>query len=103
MSKKESYQIPFCTKTGEMLSYDRGYDIEYKDNYTFETTMIYYGYGRGRSSATIHWVDPIGRKYSMFLSDFDDLMKDNGIECDRVKGEWTFVKKGSNFGVKLVV
>lgn len=95
----KTYQIPFDTE-GNQHSYPRSGSIM-KDNFSFEETMTYRGYDRGRSSATILFKDSTGKRYSMFLSDFDDLMEKKGLTGKSVHGIWTFCKKGSNYGLKL--
>lgn len=95
MTKKGQYQIPFDTK-GNQLSYVDTYwgrDAIMKDNYEFEDTLVYSGYGRGRSSVTMDFKSKTDEKnYSMFISDFDSVVSEmvNG----EVKGKFTFVKKG---------
>lgn len=96
---KKPYQIPFDT-AGNQQSYLSSGAIM-KDNFVFEETMTYRGYDRGRSSATLLFMDSKGKHYSMFLSDFDALMRKKGLTGDTVKGRWTFVKKGMNYGLAL--
>lgn len=95
----KTYQIPF-DKEGNQQSYPSMGSIM-KDNFTFDETMTYRGYGRGRSSATILFEDSKGKRYSMFLSDFDELMRTKGLDGKSVKSTWTFCKKGMNYGLAL--
>lgn len=103
---KGNYQIPFDSK-GNQLSYVDEWMIKngraiLKDNEEFEETLTYSGYGRGRSSATIHFKDAKNNEYSMFLSDFDELMRSGKLSGNQIKAKWTFAKKGRNFGIKMV-
>lgn len=95
----KSYQIPF-DRDGNMLSYPEAGSIM-KDNYEFVETLTYRTYERGRSSATIVWEDSKGKRYSMFLSDLDDLIRTVGLDKNKIKAKWTFGKKGQNYGIKL--
>jgi hypothetical protein len=99
--KRTSYQIPF-DKDGNQLSFP-GYTFhEWRDNYEFDATLTYETYGRGRSSVTFYWKDDDGHRYTMFVSDFDDILNSVGLHGKKVTGRWTFVKKGQDYGVKLV-
>lgn len=81
---------------------------EWRENVPFEAKMTYEGFGRGQSSTKFYWLDEQGRKYPMFVSDMDALLKagkpllstDGGAVY--VSGTWMVAKKGSNFGIKLV-
>jgi hypothetical protein len=99
-ASKKNYQIPFNVK-GDLMSYEYHGAIM-KDNFEFSDTLTYNGYGRGRSAASLYFTDAKGITYSMFLSDFDDLMKTKKLIGDQVSGKWTFVKKGSNYGIKFL-
>lgn len=85
--------------------------ICYKPNYVFEDTLVFVGYVRGCSAARIQFTaESNGAKYEMFLSDFEDAMMHSRIEYTdekqtgiRISGNFTFVKKGQNFGVRKVV
>ena len=43
-----------------------------------------------------------GRRYSMFLSDFDDMMKEKRLNNNILKGEFYFCKKGCSQGLKMI-
>ena len=101
MSKKTGqYPIPF-DGDGNLLSYPYGTE-EWRDNYVFEDTLTYVTYYRGRSSVTIGFKDSNGCSYEMFISDFDELITSKGLFGKSVRGKWTFVKKGQNYGIKAV-
>jgi hypothetical protein len=91
---KKGYQIPFDAH-GNMLSY-AGYGVTtYKDPYVFTDTLTYTGYGRGRSAAHFYFEDTKGHTYSMFMSDFDDMVKSKKFNGGSITGTFTFVKKRS--------
>lgn len=95
------YKIPF-DKNGNLVCY-AGYSWVEKlvDNYIFEDELEYVCYGRGRSSVTFEFISlKDGRKYEMFISDFDSIV--NEMKNGKIKGKFTFVKKGQNFGFKKI-
>lgn len=100
MGKKPSYQIPF-DEQGDLVTYPNRC-AEWRDNYEFEDTLEYEGYSRGRSSVTIIFTGSTGVKYEMFVSDFDEVIRTKGLDGKIVTAKWTFVKKGQNYGLKLV-
>jgi hypothetical protein len=45
-----------------------------------------------------------GRKYSMFLSDFEDILKARKLlDGHRIQGEFVFCKKGNSQGIRLII
>lgn len=83
---------------------------ERKENFIFEASMKIDGFCRGRSSVklrleNINETDPIEkyqRKFGweVFLSDaIETISKSKNMI---VTGKWTFVKKGQNWGIKLI-
>ena len=45
-----------------------------------------------------------GRQYSMFLSDFEDIMKEHRlVDGYRIQGEFVFCKKGNSQGVRMII
>lgn len=103
---KKIYQIPFCLdKHGceIMQSYPETYSFgfKWKDNYVFQANLDIVEFGRGRSSAVFYLEDKVsGSRYSMFMSDMLDVLKNCNIQQGKVSGSWTFCKKGSNYGLK---
>lgn len=104
MAKKTgNYEIPF-DKDGNQVSYKRHW-VSYEDvdvpNFEFEDTLVLKDYAKGRSAVTISWVrESNGKEVTMFLSDFIPVAK---VMCGgKIKGRFTFVKKGSNFGCTLL-
>lgn len=110
--------IPYTTKrsyydydTGSIISqegwflsaYDNRYDDSLRvENFEFTDTLKYTTYSRGRSSAVLHFVSETRVfEAQMFLSDFDDMMK-QGVNPQSVTGRFTFTKKGQNFGLKYL-
>jgi hypothetical protein len=98
--------IPFDKRTGEFMEYawsDRPDYYEWKENYEWEDILEYIGYSRGCSSVKLHMVSELnGKKYAMFISDFDDILKKHGFSVFGEKHTYTFCKKGANYGIKFV-
>lgn len=103
MKKKTGdYLIPF-DKFGNQLDYEDHYPhgLELVPNFEFEDTLTFKTYGRGRSSVTFTFIRKSnGKTVSFFVSDMCDAIPcmTNGA----ITAKFTFIKKGSNFGCKLV-
>lgn len=82
----------------EHTYYDSGLNLV--PNYEFDATLRYEDYYRGRSSVSFMLVDEANNRYSVFLSDFTEMLPHmvGGV----IKGKFTFVKKGANYGIKYV-
>ena len=73
----------------------------WKPNEEIYLRLHYDGYGRGRSSVTFYWKDDNGHRYPMFLTDMNDLLKQN-VGVSNIYGIFTYVRRGANYGVKLL-
>jgi len=101
MSKKlGDYQIPFDSKGNQQTYPEAWRGVEWKDNIPFQDELTYIGYGRGRSSATLHFKRSTGEEVVFFMSAFDELVPHmvNG----KLSGRFAFVKKGANYGCVLL-
>lgn len=106
---QQDYPTPWYVPTGEMRKYG-GSDDEYevrrpegpiwKANFEFEDTLELVGYGRGRSSITFSLKRSDGTTVSMFVSDFYDAAFK--MHEGKITGRFTFIKKGQNYGCKLI-
>lgn len=109
---QQDYPMCWYVPTGEMKKYpnsamsDREYPVtrpegpNWVTNFEFEDTLELVSYGRGRSSVTFTLKRSDGTTVSMFVSDFFDAafkMKEG-----KITGRFTFIKKGQNYGCKLV-
>lgn len=75
---------------------------EWRDNYVFHATLNVTGTTRGRSAARINLQDEQGHKYEMFLTDVVDLlMHAPTIAYGMIEADWTFQKRGANYGIKV--
>ena len=71
-------------------------------NFEFEDTLVFTHFSRGRSSVKAHFRSKYTEvKYEMFISDFEEVLKKSRIGNCHIRGRFTFVKKGMNYGVKL--
>lgn len=111
MAKRWDRKVPFDSSTGDMLEYsptDQVWNysskmyvpVLWKDNYAFKDTLEYEGYERGRSSCIIKFrCVTVNNRVRMFMTDFDNVVR--MMKDGKVTGEWTFAKRGANFGVML--
>lgn len=74
----------------------------WKPNAPFEAVMTLEGYSRGRSAANFDVVDENGVKYTIFMTDFVDLLQRHSVIAGKTeKLTWSFCKRGQNYGVRL--
>ncbi|HDR9003031.1 TPA: hypothetical protein QDA99_006606 [Burkholderia vietnamiensis] len=97
---KGAYQIPFDAKGNQKGYPDTWGGLEWRDNVPFEDALTYSGYGRGRSSATLHFKRSDGTSVQFFMTDFDDIARHmvNGV----LAGRFQFVKRGQNYGCQRI-
>ena len=81
--------------------YNKDKKVIWKPNEEVELTLHYKDYGRGRSSVTFYWVDDNGRRYPMFITDMDELLKQD-MGTSNVHAIFTYVKRGQNYGIKFL-
>jgi hypothetical protein len=82
----------------------KGHGEIWEDNDPFWTSLRFEGFSRGRSSAVFLWVSDEDRQYQMFMTDMDRLIKNVNImtgKTDRL--EWIISKRGTNYGISLVL
>lgn len=100
MSKTGNYEIPF-DENGNQLDYAwhmKG--VFWKQNFEFQDELTYKSYGRGRSSATFCFERITGEKVNVFMSDMDIFVPH--LRNGKISGKFTFVKKGQNYGCRLI-
>ena len=109
MSKK-IIMYPISTETGELLDYtwnnypdDHNGRVQWVENRVFEDELKYAGFHRGRSAAGFDFVSVRdGKQYPMFMTDFDDVLRNCRLNRDRLVGKFTYCKRGANYGVRLL-
>ncbi|HBA29148.1 MAG TPA: hypothetical protein DCZ45_01075 [Parabacteroides goldsteinii] len=105
--KKQTWKMHF--NNGVLCKWDGDIYDEERDNYVFEADLYIAGYSRGCSSAVMllvpyedreknHFAQKI--KYQVFMSDIEGIVKE--MIKGRIKGSFTWVKKGGNYGLRLV-
>jgi len=100
----EVRQAPFKKDGGlwhyPQLSQD---NLIWEDIEVWEAEMKMVGYNRGRSAAFFLWVDTEDNSsYPMFLTDMSEAVQQAVMDHGVVDGSWTIVKRGQNYGLKLV-
>lgn len=78
--------------------------VVWKDNEPFRATLIFKGFQRGRSAAHAIYAkddDPTW-EVAMFLSDLKTVIE-LGCKPQRIQGRFAFVKRGQNYGIKLLI
>jgi len=104
MSKKGVFKVYF-DNNGNLLHrlyYYQQQQGNYReeDNHVFTDKLEYSGY----FGSHISFKSLItGRKYHMFLSDFHKMMMKKLMVDNVIEGEFTFCKKGSVQGVKMIL
>jgi hypothetical protein len=78
------------------------YVHEWRDNQPFSATMTFTDLSRGRSSIKFYLEDEHGHRYEMFAKDLLDLVRTSSVDEGKVTGDWIIIKRGRNYGVKLV-
>lgn len=92
--------------------------FEWKPNWEWEAIFRYDGVERGRSAAHFLWRDaadpllppdeyrPNGHyaqhPYVMFMQQIGEILEADGVVTREICGVWTWVKRGQNYGIKLV-
>lgn len=107
--------IPFSTRDGNMLSYtgclpgdayDEKYNNgkwEWKENCVFADDLKFDGFYRGRSSAGATFISlNDGKEYNVFLKDLAEIIKSDDLRSGVIHGQFTFVKRGQNYGLRWV-
>lgn len=107
MAKKQ-LKIPF--KDGRPCTWVKDPHDEERDNYEFDEYLEIHGFLRGCSSAVmiLRPIDDRDKEFSYsssvyyqaFLTDSKDIVRN--MSSGTINGRWTFVKRGENFGIKLV-
>ena len=92
-------KIPFDLE-GNLLNFDSSAGaIVWKDNSTFSDTLTVIGF---TSVPPTIQLEGLKGTYSMFLSDFIEMSKSKDVWGGSIKGTFTFVKRGANYGLKCI-
>lgn len=71
-----------------------------KPNYVFSDTLTYSHYEKGRSAVNFIFNRSDNRMVSIFITDFEQMLKK--LIDGKITGQFTFCKRGANYGCKLV-
>lgn len=95
-------KIPFSEFDDHPLDYDYG-NRYYTPNEPFWKSVEFSSFERGRSAVRAVYIDTDNEDWHaiMFISDLEDLIL-AGVEMRRMKGTFAFVKRGANYGFKLL-
>lgn len=92
-------QIPY-TKDGSLMEYPEAWrSIEWRENTPFEAELTFQSFSRGRSAANAVYENAAGATFTVFLTDFADLVT-SGERLDVVRGTWVATKRGQNYGIR---
>lgn len=101
---KSQWEVAYSPKRRQHFSYDSAWvslELEHwPAEHTFDATLTYKDYERGRSSVTVNLTDETGFQYTMFLAEFMRLV--TYLEDGAISGTWAFEKNGSNTGIVRV-
>lgn len=108
--KITNFRVAFTLK-GHMC--DRVYDYMHKmstssqytweDNGAFEDILEYNTYYSSTSgNSKIIFNSSSGRQFGMFMSDFDEVIRQKRFIDNKIKGTFCFCKKGNAQGVRLI-
>jgi hypothetical protein len=91
--------IPFDSQ-GNQVSYP-GSGCTLVENFVFEDILEYESFARGQSAVHIYFKRlSTGKRVSVFMTDLHDMM--SHIDHGKIKGRFTFQKRGMNYGCKLI-
>ncbi len=73
----------------------------WRKNEEVELTLHYGHYLPTSSGVTFYWFDDNGHKYPMCLKDMNELLQ-QGLESSGVHAIFTYVKRGTKYGIKFL-
>ena len=76
--------------------------VEWRANDPFRARLQISGIERGRSAARFIWVDDDDRRFPMFMTDMENLVR-HGVEVGGIVVGWWMVRQmGQNFGLARI-
>lgn len=101
---REGVDTPLSeTPTGYVADYRRKLTVKWKKNFIFSARLRVAGTERGRSAARFILEDDDGHRYPMFMTDMLALTERGISPGGYSEGEWTFCKRGQNYGITPVI
>ena len=75
----------------------------WKKNFKFHDTLEISGMEHGQSAKYLLLVSmTTGKKYTMFVRDVIDMIRNATIDHGKIEAWWTFTKRGQNYGVAVL-
>jgi hypothetical protein len=101
MAKTVKYAF---AKNGDMLDQAyKGAGVHFEDNLVFEDRLEYTGYYSTTSGNKFRFKSQItGRLYCMMMTEFNQIILSNKICNKIVEGKFTYCKRSTSQGVKLL-
>ena len=102
----KNIRVPF-DKEGNVLSCDNtryGFPPPvWRDNYIFEDTLKFVRFQNMKTSVHVELRSlRDNREYEMFLNELERCIRLNAISNAEITGQFTFVKRGTNYSVSYV-
>ena len=91
--------------TSWMMNPASNYVLKFEDAKNFQDELLYekiVDYSRGAARVYFRSVSS-GRRYSMFATDFHDVIKAKAFVDNKVLGEFKMVKRGSAQAIVLII
>ena len=102
-NKKGNYKIPLDNRTGHPMTYSSNEAYtEWVENWVFSDILKLKKLKRARSAAHLIFVSlQTDIEFTMFLKDFLDCNEqlNGGI----LRGQFTFQKRGMNYGIRMIL
>lgn len=108
MSKRPNYQVPYMPD-GSIPDYPQEYPgtpaerrLTWKDPRSFDATLTLDEMARGRSAAHFLFKSEKGARFTVFMTDLMDMIRDPRWREGRIAARFVPCKRGMNYGVRLV-
>lgn len=94
---KGNYKVPFAPGQGMYGNYPL------VDNFVFADVLGINFISPTRSSCIVSLESIItGKKYRMFVTEFNDILANKKFKNGCISGSFTFVKRGHSYGIRLI-
>jgi hypothetical protein len=99
-----TYKVPLDSETGgQYLGYGKSNHTNWVDNFEFVADLRI-EWMSWRQASTVRLIDDVtGQRFHMFIADLQNtILFGKTIADSKISGTWTFIKRGTEYGVKLV-
>jgi len=101
---KKIIKVPF--NSGQMVRRANRFPfsaLSYVDSYIFDDVIQFSKIGRTTSSNyAIFESKTTNKVFYMFMKDFEHMLKSQVLKLGIISGQFTFVQRGSSFGIKIL-